>query len=98
MQDCWDHVYRSTTAAKYRISGFRDVVFVLVGILTLFGYRANGSYRVINDGRSYGTLVNLVMLVTQCSLKSCPEATASITGPSLLLCCKISEGVISDSE
>ena len=42
MQDCWDHVYRSTPAAKHRISGIRDVVFILVGILALVKYRLMG--------------------------------------------------------
>ena len=42
MQGCWDHVYRSTTAAKHRISGIHDIVFVLVGILTLVNYRLMG--------------------------------------------------------
>jgi hypothetical protein len=43
MQDCWHHVYRSTPAATHRISGFRDVVFVLVSILALFGSRLMGA-------------------------------------------------------
>lgn len=34
MQDCWNHVYRSTPAASHRISGIRDIVFVLVGTLS----------------------------------------------------------------
>ena len=56
MQDCWDHIYQSTPAAMHRISGFHDVVFVLVSILTLSGYKLMGATdRVINDGRSYET-------------------------------------------
>jgi hypothetical protein len=39
MQDCWDHIYQSTTATKHRISGIHDVIFVLVGILALVKYR-----------------------------------------------------------
>jgi hypothetical protein len=39
MQDCWNHIYWSTTAAKHRISGIHDVIFVLVGILALVKYR-----------------------------------------------------------
>lgn len=42
MQDCWDHVYQSTTAAKYRISGVHDVIFVLVGILAFVECRLIG--------------------------------------------------------
>lgn len=44
MQDCWDHVYKSTNPnlAKYRIGGVRDVVFVLVGTLALVKYRLMG--------------------------------------------------------
>src|ERR1700733_8573530 len=42
MQSCWDHIYRSTTAAKYRISGIHDIVFVLVGVLALVKYRLMG--------------------------------------------------------
>jgi hypothetical protein len=42
MQDCWDHVYQSTTAAKHKISGIHDVIFVLVGILPLVKYRLIG--------------------------------------------------------
>ena len=42
MQDCWDHVYQLTTAAKHRISRFHDVVFVLVRILGLVKYRLMG--------------------------------------------------------
>ena len=43
MQDCWDHIYWSTPAATHRISGFHDVVFVLVSILALFGFRLMGT-------------------------------------------------------
>ena len=43
MQDCWDHIYWSTPAATHRISGFRDVVFVLVSILTFSGYKLMGA-------------------------------------------------------
>jgi hypothetical protein len=39
MQSCWDHVYRSTAVAQYRISGLRDIVFHLVGVLALVKYR-----------------------------------------------------------
>jgi hypothetical protein len=42
MQDCWDHVYQSTTAARHRISGTYDIVFILVGILALVKYRLMG--------------------------------------------------------
>jgi len=42
MQNCWDHIYRSTPAAKHRISGIHNVVFVLVGILTLVKYMLMG--------------------------------------------------------
>ena len=43
MQSCWDHVYQSTAAAKHRISGVRDIVFVLVGIsLAPVNYRLMG--------------------------------------------------------
>ena len=43
MQDCWDHICWSTPAAMYRISGFHDVVFVLVSILALSGYKLMGA-------------------------------------------------------
>ena len=39
MQDCWDHIYQSTSAATHRISGFCDGVFVLASILALSGYK-----------------------------------------------------------
>lgn len=55
MQECWDHVYQSTIAAHHRIVGTHDIVFYLVSILTQVKYRLTGSYRVINDGRSYET-------------------------------------------
>ena len=42
MQGCWNHVYQSTPAAEHRISGIRDVVFILVGILALVKYRLMG--------------------------------------------------------
>lgn len=42
MQSCWDHVYRSGLAAKHRISGIHDVVFILVGILALVKYMLMG--------------------------------------------------------
>ena len=42
MQNCWDHVYWSTPAAKHRISGIHDVVFILVGILALVKYMLMG--------------------------------------------------------
>jgi hypothetical protein len=38
MQNCWDHIYQSTIAAGYKITGFRDVVFHLVSILSLVKY------------------------------------------------------------
>lgn len=33
MQECWDHIYKSTIAAHHRIVGIHDIVFYLVGIL-----------------------------------------------------------------
>ena len=43
MQDCWDHIYQSTSAATHKISRFCNVIFVLVSILTLFGFRLMGT-------------------------------------------------------
>jgi hypothetical protein len=59
MQDCWDHVYQSTTIARHKITGHHNIVFILVGILALVicEVQANGTCRVINDGRSYETLL-----------------------------------------
>lgn len=42
MQNCWNHVYQTTAAAQHRISGFHDVVFVLVGTLAFDKYRLMG--------------------------------------------------------
>jgi hypothetical protein len=42
MQDCWSHVYRSTTVAKHRLSESKDIIFHLVSILALVKYRLTG--------------------------------------------------------
>ena len=42
IQDCWDHVYQSTPITRHRISGVHDIVFILVGILTLVKYMLMG--------------------------------------------------------
>ena len=42
MQDCWNHIYQTKAAAKHRISGFQDVVFVLVSFLALVKYLLMG--------------------------------------------------------
>ena len=39
MQDCWNHVYRSTPDSEHKIDGLHDVVVHLVGILAHVKYR-----------------------------------------------------------
>lgn len=42
MRDCWKHVYQSTSAAEYHISGTSDPVFVVVSTLALVKYSLIG--------------------------------------------------------
>lgn len=78
MRDCWSHVYKSTIAAEYIISGIHDVVFVLVSILTLVKDGANETHRAINDGRSYETplpaLPSMLLMSTSARLGPTPTA------------------------